>query len=50
VGVLTVLAFLVISRKLGRESFTKSRCSQQEHIDTYTYTYRYIYIYTQRYI
>lgn len=38
-GVLTLLTLLMISRKLGREMSTKSRCSQQEYIDIYTHTH-----------
>lgn len=40
-GVLTLLTLPMISRKLGREMSTKSRCSQQEYIDIYTHTRTY---------
>lgn len=36
-GVLTLLTLPMISRKLGREMSTKSRCSQQEYIDIHTH-------------
>lgn len=42
VGVLTLLILPVISRKLGREMSTKSRCSQQEYIDIHTHTHIHI--------